>query len=141
MQCPIGEEQVMSDARHYCRDITPDAGHVPDGQTETHKTGWVEDVDILEVRCATGYFFLVFVGATKVGVCAQVVGTLVGWWLVAIAPKCNMLCKISQFWPLCRVHKIARACDRKIELEYIVVHLGDDAATLFVRRSPVCRQV
>lgn len=95
MLCPISEEQVVADACHHRRHVAPNAGHVADGQTETHKACGVEDVDILQVRCATGHLLLVFVGAAEVGVRAQIVVALVSRWFVAIAPEGDVLCKVG----------------------------------------------
>lgn len=128
----------MADTCHYCWHIASDTRYVTDGQTEAYEASRIEQMDVLQVEGVARYFLLVFMGAAKVRVGAELIITLVGWGFIAIAPEGDVMCKFGEFQPLCRVNKVASTSDRKIELENIIIYLSDDAIALVVSRFPRC---
>lgn len=95
MMRPVLKEQVVTDARYYCRYVAADARYVTNWQAEADQTSRIKYVDVFQIRGRARYFFLVFVGATEVRVHPQIVVAQVFWWLVAIAQEGNRLLQVG----------------------------------------------
>jgi hypothetical protein len=95
MMRPVLKEQVVTDARYYCRYVAADAVDVTNWQAEADQTSRIKYVNVFQIRGSARYFFLVFVGATEVRVHPQIVVAQVFWWLVAIAPEGNRLLQVG----------------------------------------------
>ena len=64
----VGQEQIAADPRHDGGDVALEARNIPDRQAEADEGGRIEDVDVLQVRCAARLFFQIFVPRAEIGI-------------------------------------------------------------------------